>query len=146
VLVNKIYFRKKHTEVEMPNNKDDEDDDNDRLRKRRNREDDYEDEDDHDDRRRRSRRNEEGDATGGIIPYKNPKALLSYYFGIFSFLIPLSGIVAVILGVLGFKYARENPKARGQVHASVGIGCGLITFLFWVFVLSLTIYAMIKAK
>jgi len=32
----------------------------------------------------------EGDATGGIIPYKNPKALIAYYLGIFSGL-PLCG-------------------------------------------------------
>ena len=29
---------------------------------------------------------EEGDKTGGVIPYKNPSALTSYYMGLFSIL------------------------------------------------------------
>ncbi len=45
----------------------------------------------------------EGDATGGLIPYKNPPALIGYYFGIFS-LIPGLGLVLGAIGVriLGF--------------------------------------------
>lgn len=91
------------------------------------------DDDDRDDR-------EEGDATGGVIPYKNPKALLAYYFGIFSFFVPvIGGIVSVVLGVMGLKYAKAHPKARGQAHAVVGIGCGMATALFWGAVLVLVI-------
>lgn len=112
------------TDDESPRRKrmsaDDQDDD--RPRKRRRRRDD----DDEDDQE------EEGDATGGVIPYKNPKALLAYYFGIFSFLVPIAGgIVAIVLGVMGLKHASRHPKARGQAHASIGIGCGLITALAW---------------
>jgi hypothetical protein len=33
----------------------------------------------------------EGDATGGIIPYKNPSALIAYYCGLFS-LFPILGV------------------------------------------------------
>src|SRR5262245_8078004 len=44
---------------------------------------------------------EQADATGGIIPYKNPHALTAYYLGLFS-IIPLIGfilgIVALALG------------------------------------------------
>ena len=47
-----------------------------------------------------------GDATGGIIPYKNPAALIAYYCGIFS-LLPIVGIVvgipAVVLGIVGLR-------------------------------------------
>jgi hypothetical protein len=114
--------------------------------------DDYDDDnDDHDERPRKGRRRrddddyvdenrEEGDATGGVIPYKNPKALLAYYFGIFSFFVPvIGGIVSVVLGVMGLKYAKAHPKARGQAHAVVGIGCGMATALFWGAVLVLVI-------
>jgi hypothetical protein len=72
-------------------------------------------------------RQEQGDATGGVIPYKNPKALMAYYFGIFS-LIPclglVSGIAAVVLGILGLKDYRKKPIIRGVVHAWIGIVLG----------------------
>ena len=46
----------------------------------------------------------QGDATGGVIPYKNPKALLAYYLGILSG-VPLLGlpasVFAFVLGVMG---------------------------------------------
>jgi hypothetical protein len=62
-----------------------------------------------------------------VIPYKNPKALIAYYLGVFSLIpcvgIPL-GIAAVILGILGLKFAAANPTARGKVHAWVGIILG----------------------
>ncbi len=77
---------------------------------------------------------EQGDATGGVIPYKNPLALTSYYLGIFS-IIPCLGVflgfVAVILGILGLKAKRENPHIKGSVHAIVGIVCGGIFGLIW---------------
>lgn len=76
----------------------------------------------------------EGDATGGLIPYKNVKALLAYYLGIFSFIpcvgLPL-GIAAFILGVMGLKYAKEHPAAKGQVHAWIGIIAGGGFGLLW---------------
>ncbi|MEC9188944.1 MAG: hypothetical protein VX520_07015, partial [Planctomycetota bacterium] len=46
----------------------------------------------------------QGDATGGVIPYKNPMALTGYYLGFLS-LLPLIGILftipAIILGFIG---------------------------------------------
>jgi len=76
----------------------------------------------------------EGDATGGLIPYKNSSALLAYYFGIFS-LIPCIGIVlgiaAVILGIKGLRYRTEHPEAKGSVHAWIGIILGgLMAFIY----------------
>ncbi len=51
------------------------------------------------------------DATGGVIPYKNPKALTAYYLGVFG-LIPVFGpllaIPAIILGVLGLKAIKDG--------------------------------------
>ena len=77
---------------------------------------------------------EEGDATGGVIPYKNPPALIAYYLGLFSGLpllgLPL-GVAAFVLGVLGLKKRRENPKVKGSAHAWIGIGCGGFFALLW---------------
>lgn len=76
----------------------------------------------------------EGDATGGVIPYKNPKALISYYLGIFSGLpligLPI-GIAAFVLGIQGLRARRENPAIKGSVHAGIGIGCGGFFAVFW---------------
>lgn len=64
---------------------------------------------------------------GGLIPYKNSSALVSYYLGVFS-LLPcigiLTGVVAVILGIRGLRYAEKHPEAKGQVHAWIGIVAG----------------------
>ncbi len=108
---------------------DDDPDSDDRPRRRR-------DEDDYEDRRPRRRRNG-GDATGGLIPYKNAKALASYYCGVFGLiscfvLLGVFGIVPIVLGFLGLKYAKEHPEAKGQAHAITGIVLGvleLLTFL-----------------
>jgi hypothetical protein len=68
------------------------------------------------------------DATlGGLIPYKNVKAMVAYYLGMFAILpgigIPM-GIAALILGVQGLKFAGLHPEARGKVHAWIGIILG----------------------
>ncbi len=77
---------------------------------------------------------EEGDATGGIIPYKNGPALAAYYLGIFS-LLPCIGLAlaipAFILGILGLKKRKKNPAVRGSVHAWIGIIMGGIFTLVW---------------
>ena len=76
---------------------------------------------------------EQGDATGGIIPYKNPHALTSYYLGIFG-LFPLAGIVlaipAVILGAIGLKKKKLKPIIKGSVHAWIGIVLGAISIAY----------------
>jgi hypothetical protein len=104
----------------------DEEEDEDRPRRRR-RDDEYEEED-----RPRRRKRDEGDATGGLIPYKNGKALAAYYTGVFS-LIPclgaILGPIAVVLGIMGLKYAKKHPIASGQAHAVVGIVLGGLTAL-----------------
>lgn len=69
----------------------------------------------------------QGDATGGIIPYKNPHALTSYYLGIFS-IIPVLGFilgcVAVPLAISGLKRKKATPAIKGTAHAWVGIILG----------------------
>ena len=75
----------------------------------------------------------EGDATGGVIPYKNPYALTAYYLGLFSLLccvtpLPL-GLVPLVLGVIGLQKRARNPVIKGSVHAWIGIICGGISAL-----------------
>ena len=77
---------------------------------------------------------QQGDGTGGVIPYKNPKALIAYYFGILSGL-PLIGlpfgIAAFVLGIMGLKARKKNPVIKGSAHAWIGIGCGGLFTVFW---------------
>ncbi len=89
---------------------------------------------DEDDRPRRRRREGEyeDDAVTTLIPYKNGKALAAYYCGVFS-LIPCLGLglgpVALIFGILGLRYVRDNPSAKGTGHAWAGIVLGALTTL-----------------
>jgi hypothetical protein len=72
------------------------------------------------------------DATGGIIPYKNPPALIAYYCGVFSiipFLGFFIGIAALCLGIAGLKKRKQTPIIRGSVHAWIGIICGTLSIL-----------------
>lgn len=75
---------------------------------------------------------EEGDSTGGVIPYKNVPALIAYYCGVFS-IIPcfVIGFAAVVLGILGLRKAKQHPQVRGQVHAWIGIIAGGLFGLVW---------------
>ncbi|MFN7730425.1 MAG: hypothetical protein ACK5OB_00885, partial [Pirellula sp.] len=61
---------------------------------------------------------QQGDATGGVIPYKNPKALIAYYLGILSGLpvigLPI-GIAAFTLGIMGLKARKQNPAIKGSL-------------------------------
>jgi hypothetical protein len=70
----------------------------------------------------------EGDSTGGVIPYKNPKALIAYYTGIF--LSPCClGFVPLIFGILALQDRAKNPAIKGAVHAYVGIVLGGLSTL-----------------
>jgi hypothetical protein len=84
------------------------------------------------------------DATGGVIPYKNPRALIAYYLGIFG-MIPFFGILlaipAVILGILGLSFRRQNPGAKGAVHAWVGILCGVLSITYHLVVVIMMVTA-----
>ena len=71
----------------------------------------------------------QGDGTGGVIPFKNPNALASYHIGLFSLIPILSYVIgptAIVLGIKGLKYAKQYPIVKGQVHAWVGIICGVL--------------------
>jgi hypothetical protein len=86
-----------------------------------------------------------GDATGGIIPYKNPAALIAYYCGIFS-IFPilglLCGIPGIVLGIIGLRQRRANPIIKGSIHAWIGIVMGSLTTLLWGGLLLLMVIAI----
>ena len=96
---------------------------------------------------------EEGDATGGVIPYKNPPALIAYYCGIFSlaacipipFLFLPLPIAALVLGIKGLRRAKEHPQVRGQVHAWIGIIGGSIFTIAGLIMSVVGIFAIIAA-
>lgn len=75
---------------------------------------------------------QQGDSTGGVIPYKNPHALIAYYLGIVA-LFPLIGvpfgIASIILGVSGLKKRKQNPVIKGSVHAWIGILGGVFSLI-----------------
>ena len=95
----------------------------------------------------RAQDNSEGDATGGIIPYKNPKALIAYYLGILSGL-PIIGfflaIPALVLGIMGLRDRNRNPVIKGSIHAGIGIGCGGFFMLLWGAVIVVIIIGMLS--
>ncbi len=66
---------------------------------------------------------------GGLIPYKNARALWAYYLGVFSLIpfigVPL-GIAALVLGIKGLKYANLHPEAKGKGHSWTGIILGAL--------------------
>lgn len=83
-----------------------------------------------------------GDATGGLIPYKNPQALIAYYVGIFALFPCLAlvlGPIAVVLGIIGFNRYRQTPIIHGAVHAWIGIVLGGVSFLLNLLVLILVL-------
>jgi hypothetical protein len=110
---------------------DDEDEDRPRARRRRREEEDDEDdfEDDYEDDRPRRRRK---DPIETLIPYHNPKGLAAYYCGVFS-LIPILGLIlgpiALVFGILGIKFSRQNDRAGGMGHAIAGVILGGLTTL-----------------
>jgi len=83
-----------------------------------------------------------GDGTGGLIPYKNPKALIAYYLGLLSGLpligLPI-GVAALVLGIMGLRDRARNPIIKGSIHAGIGIGCGGFFAVFWTLIFILMI-------
>lgn len=72
-----------------------------------------------------------GDSTHGVIPYKNPHALIAYYSGIFLLLccvtpVPL-GVIPFVLGIIGLRKRSQNPVIKGSVHAWIGIVLGALS-------------------
>jgi hypothetical protein len=90
----------------------------------------------------------EGDATGGIIPYKNPKALIAYYCGIFSLMPCIGigpGIAGVVLGIMGLQHRKLHPETKGSVHAWIGIIMGGAMTLIWGLLAVVMIFAAMQS-
>ncbi len=66
----------------------------------------------------------------GVIPYRNPAALIGYYLAVFS-LIPIFGIPAFALGIVGLRKRLKNPRLKGLAHAWIAIIGGALTTLLW---------------
>ena len=94
------------------------------------------------------------DATGGIIPYKNPKALIAYYCGVASLIgVVLWGIglaislPALIFGIAGLRAHKRDPRIRGVGHAWAGIILGgVFTLLHLGLILFLVITLVMAAS
>lgn len=98
---------------------------------------------------RNIRRDPAEEAVSTIIPYKNGRALVAYYLGVFS-LIPCLGLLigpgALVLGILGLRYAKANPTAKGTGHAIAGIILGGLTTLGnWGFLLVMVVMGGLSA-
>ena len=86
----------------------------------------------------------QSDATGGLIPYKNPYALVGYYLSIFSMIpfvgIPL-GVAGIICGIVGVRRRNRNPMVRGTAHAWFAILFSALVILVQVAaIVSLVLY------
>lgn len=88
----------------------------------------------------------EGDATGGVIPYKNPKALIAYYLGIGSLLLFPLGFASIILGFMGLAARKRNPIIKGSAHAWIGIVVGAISILCGGAFFVMIIYSMAATR
>lgn len=90
------------------------------------------------------------EAVSYIVPYRNPKALIAYYLGIFG-LFPLIGLplafAALILAVQGLAYRRAHPESHGTAHAWVAIGLATVSMLYnlpFAIIVALGIFALIQ--
>ncbi|MFI5385925.1 MAG: DUF4190 domain-containing protein [Fimbriimonadales bacterium] len=81
-----------------------------------------------------------------LIPAKNVKALLAYYFGVFGIVpcfSPLLSPAAIILGILGLKECKKDPNLPGKGHAITGIVLGSIMLFL---VLAVVVIALVFGK
>lgn len=86
------------------------------------------------------------DGVSTLIPYKNGHALGAYYIGILS-LLPVLGIIlapiAIIMGIIGIRRYRENPRIKGVVHGWIGVVLGLIGLLISAVIIGGIIFAAV---
>lgn len=69
------------------------------------------------------------DGVATLIPYRNPHALIGYYTSIGSLLPVLGAIagpVAIVLGIIGLRKRKADPRKKGSVHAWIAIILGAI--------------------
>ena len=86
---------------------------------------------------------------GVLIPYKNTQALAAYYCGVFG-LIPGLGLpvalAALVLGILGLKFAKHHPEAKGKAHAWAGIILGGLVLIGTLAIILLMVGAVARRR
>jgi hypothetical protein len=94
---------------------------------------------------------EQGDATGGLIPYKNKHALIGYYMafgGLLVGCIPAVGalysIATIWMGVKGLKNVKANPVVKGTAHAWIAIILGAVELIAGIISTVLTVIAILE--
>lgn len=76
----------------------------------------------------------QNDAIQTLIPTQNPPSLVSYYCGVFSFVVcaaPILSPIAIIAGIIALNKIKAQPGLKGKGHAITGIVCGIITILIF---------------
>lgn len=96
----------------------------------------------------RHERESESGEFGGVIPYRNGKALAACYCGVLGlpFCFLGLGIFGVVLGVLGLQAAAYSSRTGGRVHAWVGIVLGIIEVLSSCVLFGFLLYVLASLK
>ena len=76
-----------------------------------------------------------------LVPPNSP-ALWAYYLGVGSLACFLASVPAIVMGILGIRYANRHPEARGRIHAWVGILFGLFGLCLWAAMITVFVVAV----
>jgi hypothetical protein len=88
-------------------------------------------------------------AVDRIIPTRNVKALLAYYFGVFGLVpcfSPFLAPAAIVLGILGLKECSRDPNLPGRGHAITGIVLGSIMLVLVLAVVGFALAAQAQSR
>ena len=84
-----------------------------------------------------------------LVPTRNKKALMGYYFAVFSIL-PLIGLglgpMAIWQGIRGLGAIKKNPELPGKAHAIVAITLGSLTTIAHWLTLMFVLYSVLSPK
>ena len=84
-----------------------------------------------------------------LVPTRNKKALMGYYFAVFSIL-PLIGLglgpMAIWQGIRGLGAIKKNPELPGKAHAIVAITLGSLTTIARWLTLMFVLYSVLSPK
>lgn len=92
---------------------------------------------------------EPSDPFATLVPTRNQKALMGYYFTVFS-VIPMIGLglgpIAIWHGFRGLGAIKENADLPGKAHAIVAITLGSITTIAHWLTLLFVLYSLLAPK